>query len=155
MAKEKNSNQVTSISPDSIAARLVVNSQGNVPTQQKKNVNSQYLKNLRKSPVNSSFSAPFSRDEIHDAMSFILSGKAAGIDNIFPDFLKHLGPKSTEWLSKLFKQIHRSGRIPTLWKKARIIAVFKPNKAADEAQNYRPISLLSCCFKLFERCLIA
>lgn len=45
--------------------------------------------------------------------------------------------------------------MPTLWKKARIIAALKPNKPACEAQSYRPISLLSCCFKLFERCLIA
>lgn len=58
-------------------------------------------------------------------------------------------------MARFFTQIHRSGKIPTTWKKTKVVAVLKPNKPANEPQSYRPISLLSCCFKLFERCLVS
>lgn len=150
----KNSQRISEMSPDSIAAQLVSNSQGIVSRQQKRNVNREYMQNFRSSHINSSYSAPFSSQDINDALSAIVNGKAAGKDNIFPDFLKNLGPITREWLARFFTQIHRSGKIPTLWKKTKVIAILKPNKPANEPQSYRPISLLSCCFKLFERSLI-
>ena len=38
-----------------------------------------------------------------------------------------------------------------IWRKAKVIAVEKPGKDPSLAANYRPISLLSVCFKLLER----
>jgi hypothetical protein len=37
------------------------------------------------------------------------------------------------------------------WKRTRIVTVLKPDTDPDLADSYRPISLLSCIGKLFER----
>ena len=42
-------------------------------------------------------------------------------------------------------------KIPKRWRRAKIIAILKPGKSPEEAGSYRPISLLSVCFKLLER----
>jgi len=44
--------------------------------------------------------------------------------------------------------------IPKIWRKAKVIAVEKPGKDPSLAANYRPISLLSVCYKLLERLAI-
>jgi len=41
--------------------------------------------------------------------------------------------------------------IPKIWRKAKVIAIEKPGKDLSLAANYRPISLLSVCYKLLER----
>lgn len=51
----------------------------------------------------------------------MLSNVKRQCDNILPDFLKHLDAKAENWLARLFTQIQRSGRLPILWKRARII----------------------------------
>lgn len=44
--------------------------------------------------------------------------------------------------------------IPKIWHKAKVVAILKPNKTGDNLKNYRPISLLSIVYKLFERLLL-
>ena len=42
-----------------------------------------------------------------------------------------------------------------LWRRADIIAVLKPNKPADDVNNYRPVSLMCVPLKLLERLLLS
>jgi len=77
--------------------------------------------------------------------------KAPGYDNIHVEFLKNLGPKARTWLSKFFSRIMATHSIRKIWRKAKVIAVEKPCKDPSLAANYRPISLLSVCYKLLER----
>ena len=58
-------------------------------------------------------------------------------------------------LRVFFSQCMHSLRLPKVWRRADIIAVLKPNKAADDANNYRPISLLCVPLKLLERLLLS
>ena len=46
-------------------------------------------------------------------------------------------------------------RLPKVWRRADIIAVLKPNKSADDAKNYRLISLLCVPLKLLEHLLLS
>jgi hypothetical protein len=49
------------------------------------------------------------------------------------------------------KKISLIGKIPAEFKKAKVIAILKPGKPANEASSYRPISLLSVCHKFLEK----
>lgn len=54
---------------------------------------------------------------------------------------------------KLFSKIIDSGKVPKPWLEAKVIAILKPGKPAQDPKSYRPISLLSTVYKLFERVL--
>ena len=147
--------KVYPVTPDQIAAKLIENSKGAVGTAQMRKINKCYKSNFRNSQRASSFSAPYTTTEVAEAISAIECGKAPGIDNVFSDYLKHLGPNAIRWLSNLFTNIHSNPQMPKLWKKAKVIAILKPKKPANDPSSYRPISLLSCSLKLFERTLLA
>ena len=85
---------------------------------------------------------------------FIASGTAAGYDNILPELLKHMGPRAKLWLTSFFSRIVHEKRIPQTWHQAKIIAIPKPGKDHSVTANYRPISLLSVCFKCLERLIL-
>jgi len=59
-------------------------------------------------------------------------------------------PQRSIWLSKFFSRIIATHSIPKIWRKAKVIAVEKPEKHPRLAANYHPISLLSVCYKLLE-----
>jgi hypothetical protein len=71
-----------------------------------------------------------------------------------PEFLTHLGPKARTWMSQFFSIIFEDNRIPKIWRRAKVIAIEKPGKDPKLAANYRPISLLSVCYKLLERLVL-
>jgi len=79
------------------------------------------------------------------------SGKAAGFDEIYPEFLKHGEPKVRLWLSKFYSNIIDNNKLPRYFKKTKILAIFKPGKPSNEVQSYRSIALLSIGYKLLER----
>jgi len=54
----------------------------------------------------------------------------------------------------LFNAITKLGHFPQRWKKSIIIMIPKPGKDHTVPSSYRPISLLSCLSKLFEKCLL-
>ena len=58
-------------------------------------------------------------------------------------------------LREFFSQCMCSLRLQNVWRRADIIAVLKPNKSADDAKKYRPISLMCVPLKLLERLLLS
>lgn len=153
--KSVTTKKVYPVSPNQIAAQLIKSSKGAVSSAQKRKVNQEFKSNFRKSQFSSQFSAPFTCEEVCEAIKQIECRKAPGKDKVFPEFIKHLGPNAIKWLSELFTNVYVNGTLPRLWKIAMVIAFPKPNKPVDDPANYRPISLLSCCFKLFERAILA
>ena len=93
-------------------------------------------------------------EELNTALENTKSGTAAGYDNIAPEFLKHLGPLARCWLSKFLSHILEVQRTPRLWRRSKVIAILKPGKDPKAAASYRPISLLSVCFKVLERIIL-
>ena len=87
-------------------------------------------------------------------MNSTINGKAAGIDNILPEFIKRLGPAGRQWLARFMSRIASKGMIPKCFRKAKVIAVLKPGKDLKQASSYRALSMLSVGYKLYERLLL-
>ncbi|CAF1118022.1 unnamed protein product [Rotaria magnacalcarata] len=80
-----------------------------------------------------------------------LRNSATGPDNIHNRCLKNYTSQLIDHLTLLFNSIVDVGYIPSMWEKANIILLLKPNKGKHQPSSYRPISLLSCLGKLLER----
>jgi hypothetical protein len=76
---------------------------------------------------------------------------AAGLDGISYRLLKRAPKSLMLYITKVFGACVRLGYFPKPWKIAKTIMIPKPKKDHSIAKNYRPISLLSCLGKLFER----
>lgn len=90
-------------------------------------------------------------DELDAATSSINSGKATGLDGLYPEFLKHLKKRARIWVSKFLNQIFKTARLPPLMMKTIIIAILKPGKKPELPESCRPIALLSLMYKLLEK----
>ena len=80
---------------------------------------------------------------------------APGVDKVTYTMLKNLPKKYYNKIMRLYNASLRTGHFPTPWKLAKTIMVAKPNKDNSKVNNFRPISLISCISKLYERILAA
>ena len=80
--------------------------------------------------------------------------KSPGCDLITPEMIIQLPHSAVRYITKLFNAITKLGYFPQRWKMMKIIMIPKPGKNHTVASSYRPISLLSCISKLFEKCLL-
>ena len=78
------------------------------------------------------------------------TSKATGPDGISPKMLYEAGHTIVSSLTRLINLSLSHAKVPSLWKKANVIPLFKKGKRED-INNYRPVSLLSCTSKIFER----
>ena len=82
------------------------------------------------------------------------NSKAFGPDNIAPIMLKHLGPISIAYITRVMNLSMSTLSIPNLWKIIRIIPILKPKKSSDQSRSYSPISLLSSLAKSMEKLIL-
>lgn len=80
--------------------------------------------------------------------------KSPGYDLIAPKMIMELPACAINYIKILFNSITKLGHFPQQWKKSIIIMIPKPGKDKALASSYRPISLLSCLSKLFEKLLL-
>ncbi|KAG5896476.1 hypothetical protein JTB14_005857 [Gonioctena quinquepunctata] len=99
------------------------------------------------------FSHDFSAEELEQGLKDTKIGKAACFDGIYPEFLVNCGRATRLWLVKFFNGILNTGSLPPEFKRTKIVAILKPGKPQELPESYRPIALLSCCYKLLERLL--
>lgn len=92
--------------------------------------------------------------EVELAMKSLKNRKAAGICKIPPELLKHGGAEVTRGLTRLFNKIMEEENVPSDWKKAIIVPIFKNKGSKQDCGNYRGISLISVPSKVFMRVLL-
>ena len=93
-------------------------------------------------------------EELEKGISTLKPGKAIGLDNISTEQIKNFGPVTKKWLLQLYNHCLTTHKLPKIWQKAHVIALLKPGKDPSIPKSYRPISLLSHTYKLFERLLL-
>ena len=91
-------------------------------------------------------------EDVSDILKTLDTSKASGPDFVSPRLLKEGKWSLARQLATLFNNSLHSSIFPSSWKLANIIPVFKKGDKS-ETSNYRPISLLSCIGKVFERCV--
>jgi hypothetical protein len=93
--------------------------------------------------------------EVSSIIKDLKRRKAPGIDCIQNEHLIHGGSSLSKCISHLFNSIIHLGKIPTIWKKDIIVHIHKGNNEPKKSpDSYRPIALLPCFMKLFEKILI-
>lgn len=79
--------------------------------------------------------------------------KSCGHDQIPNIVLRKLSHNCITKIAILFNQMYNISHFPETWKLATIMPILKPSKAANLSSSYRPISLLSCLSKVYEKAL--
>ena len=80
---------------------------------------------------------------------------APGLDDIKYPMIANLPFNAKTFLLSIYNDIWVNGESATGWNAVAVIPILKPNKNPILASSYRPISLLSCLFKTFERLIKA
>ena len=111
---------------------------GNVPHFNKRNPPNKFLN-----------SVPFSYHSVLSALKKLPSKTSKSPDKYPALFLKSIADEIAIPLCFLFELSMKTGQIPTVWKKAIVIPVYKKGPSSL-ANNYRPISLTSICCKVME-----
>lgn len=88
--------------------------------------------------------------EVADALKLLNPNKASGPDEIPARLLKEAGNTIVTVLTKLFNLSLETATVPTEWKMANIVPIYKKGDK-QIVSNYRPISLLSVVSKIFEK----
>ncbi|KAL1402104.1 hypothetical protein pipiens_006234, partial [Culex pipiens pipiens] len=91
----------------------------------------------------------FSQAEVKSALDAVDPSKGAGPDRLPPSFIKRLSEHLAKPVSVIFNRSLSEGTFPDEWKLAAITPIHKTG-STTAAENYRPISILSCLPKVFE-----
>ena len=103
-------------------------------------------------PLNTLNNIVITETGVEDVLKLLNTSKASGPDLIAPILLKEGSEILSIHLTKVFNLSLSSSYYPTIWKQANVVPVFKKGDKTN-VSNYRPISLLSCLGKVFEKCV--
>ncbi|KAK3543128.1 hypothetical protein QTP70_011659 [Hemibagrus guttatus] len=90
--------------------------------------------------------------EVTEVVQQLLGGKAPGVDEIRPEYLKSLDVVGLSWLTRLCNIAWWSGTVPLDWATGVVVLLFKKG-ARRVCSNYRGITLLSLPGKVYSRVL--
>ena len=96
---------------------------------------------------------PVTTEDIVKEIQSLNPRKSSGPDNIGPKIIQLCPHIFAENLVKMFNNSIEKGEYPTILKIAKVMALFKKGENYVMG-NYRPISLLSCFNKIFEKILV-
>ncbi|XP_077543398.1 uncharacterized protein LOC144155674 [Haemaphysalis longicornis] len=88
-------------------------------------------------------------EEVRTALHDLNSKSAPGPDRITNSARRNLDDRSIQALAGYYNQCWKTGKLPSQWKKAKMVLIPKPGKPPDP-DNLRPISLTSCVGKVLE-----
>ena len=92
----------------------------------------------------------FSLVDVGEIIQNLNPNKAHAHDNISIHILKICGSTIYRPLERIFKEAVSTNLLPFEWKKGNIVPILKKGDK-QVLKNYRPVSLLPICEKIFER----
>ena len=95
-------------------------------------------------------SIDFGSDDIAQIIQKLDPNKSHGHDMISIRMLKICGNSIYKPLQLIFRSCIENGKFPSEWKKANVAPVHKKGNK-QTLENYRPVSPLPICGKIFER----
>ena len=102
------------------------------------------------SSEHSFFLKPIDETDVLEELLKLNHRKSAGPDELSPKLVKMCSYTLYRPLAYIFNMSITSGKYPKDYKVAKIIPLYKAEKHCDPS-NYRPISLLNCFDKIFEK----
>lgn len=108
----------------------------------------------RRNPVSCAGSQQVSEREVIQILKSLKLKKAPGPDRIANRVLRNLPREAISALTRIFNACLENSYFPDSWKVAKIITIHKSGKPPEEPSSYRPISLLSCVGKIFEKLML-
>ena len=124
-----------------------------------------YYKNINTSEINETFdfgeseyeadnadiilNSKISEEEISTAINGLKLGKSPGHDEILNEHIKSTKCLFMPLYIKLFDTIFDTSILPEVWLEGKIRPIYKNKGDQLNAENYRPITVLSCLGKLF------
>ncbi|KAL4083690.1 hypothetical protein QTP88_029006 [Uroleucon formosanum] len=91
------------------------------------------------------------REELEIAVSSLKRNKAPGLDGVTNEMGKLVARKFSDMLLATYNKCLLEGKFPRKWKTARLVLIRKGDKPLDDPSSYRPICLLDCLGKMFEK----
>ena len=116
------------------------------------NNSSELPSNIYKKNDKSISTVTFTSDDIASLIQNLEPKKAHGHYMLNIRMLKLWGKSICKPLDLIFQSCIKHGEFPTEWKKANVVPVHKKSDK-QILKNYRPVSLLPICGKIFERLL--
>ncbi|KAK3534690.1 hypothetical protein QTP86_020345 [Hemibagrus guttatus] len=90
--------------------------------------------------------------EVTEIVQQLLGGKAPGVDEIHPEYLKSLDVVGLSWLTRLCNIVWRSGTVPLNWAIGVVVPLFKMGDQRV-CSNYWGITLFSLPGKVYSKVL--
>ncbi len=97
---------------------------------------------------------PIDITKLQRIIKYLPSYKTPGEDRIHNEMIKASSEIAIPIISNMFDIFSRLGTMPSQWKVALIVPIYKNKGSAEDISNYRPIALTSCLRRVYERCLM-
>jgi hypothetical protein len=112
--------------------------------------NNTFEKYLTDANPNSMFLSPIYEYEVETEIKSLNASKSSGYDGYSAKILKDIYKEISKPLTHIFNQLFITGFIPDQMKIALVTPIFNANEE-NKFENYRPISVLTCFAKIFEK----
>ena len=117
-------------------------------------VDESVLDSLPRYSTNQNLLKPPTLEEVEIAIAKTGNRKAPGEDGIPAEIFKHGGDAIIKKLHQIFLQVWACEKVPTDWRDAIFVTIFKKKGDSTVCGNYRGISLLSVAGKIFAKLLL-
>lgn len=119
-----------------------------------KHVIESHYTRIKTSVSESSSENDITQNDVISAISSLKMRKAPGIDGVTDEHIAFASDLITKCLCKLYNAIMTSGTVASTWKQGFIVPIYKGgDKPKHSCNSYRPVALLPCIYKLFEKIL--